>query len=82
MVAAVLQVWLFIYSGSRTGTQLRTVPPDDTDTKQTISNYLEGSNANNYSTPFDMNGNGDFQTGTINDVAYCINEDMSVIVCP
>lgn len=68
-----------IYSGERLAGQQRTVPPNDADTKQTISNYLEGNNATNYP---DATGNGDYQTGTNNDIAYCINEDMTVVQCP
>lgn len=69
---------IVLFSGSRIAAQIRTVGPD-ADTKQTISNYLEGNNATNYP---DAAGNGDYQTGTVNDVAYCINEDMSVVLCP
>lgn len=70
---------IVIFSGERIPGQTRTVLPNDADTKQTITNYLEGNNANNFP---DATGNGDYQTGTTNDIAYCINEDMSVIPCP
>ena len=70
---------IVLFSGERVAGQTRTVGPNDADTKQTITNYLEGNNANNFP---DAAGNGDYQTGTINDIAYCINEDMSVIPCP
>jgi len=70
---------IVLFSAERTGAQARTMPPNDPDTKQLIANYLEG--ANNDAT-LDSTGSGDYQTTTINDVAYCINEDMSVIVCP
>ena len=70
---------IVLFSGERLAAQTRTVAPNDADTKQTITNYLEGNNATNYP---DATGNGEYQTGTTNDIAYCINEDMSVILCP
>ena len=70
---------IVFFSGSRVVGQTRTVGPNDADTKQTISNYLEGNNASNYP---DVAGTGNYQVGTVNDVAYCINEDMTVVLCP
>lgn len=54
-----------------------TVNPPFADSKADIGNYLEGNN-----TIPDVDGNGDYQTATVNDIAYCIQENMTVIECP
>ena len=68
---------IVLFSAERLSGQTRTVLPNDADTKQTISNYLEGSNAVDDSS---------YQTGAesaiFNDIAYCIEEDMNVVACP
>lgn len=47
----------------------------DTDSKNDISNYLEGSNATNHP---DAAGNGAYSTGAGNDYMVCINENVAV----
>lgn len=70
---------IVLFSGSRlTGlSQIRNgaIPATDTDTKQTISNYLEGRNANN---PNDTTGTLDYESqtsesSTFNDKLWCID---------
>jgi hypothetical protein len=72
---------IVIYSGSRLAGQIRTVDPIDADTKLNLTNYLEGSNAGNYP---DSSGNGVYMNPAVpmNDIAFCIQEDMSVVQCP
>ncbi len=72
-----------LFSGSRTGTQLRNEPvAGDTDTKNTIANYLEVTNPVG-------SGTGDYTptgaTGTPGrDIAYCITDSdlLTVVSCP
>jgi len=62
--------------------QPRNAPPLDPDTKNNISNYLEGRNASNHP---NLAGDGDYQsaaaTTTFNDVLFCIDPSMSVNPC-
>jgi len=62
--------------------QVRDAPPLDADTRNVISNYLEGSNAVNH--PY-SGGVADFQSApastSFNDIAYCIDPSLSVAVC-
>lgn len=67
--------------------QIRTVPPPlgatgDSNTRSSISNYLEGRNASNYP---DNDGDKDYQYNTsVNDILFCVPADLSqnVIECP
>ena len=63
-------------------TQRRNAPPMDTDTKQTIANYLESSNASSH--PY-TGGSIDYRsgtaTGTFNDIVYCVDSAMNVAAC-
>ena len=66
-----------LYAGSRTGGQVRDEPvAGDTDTKNTIANYIEVNN------PIG-NGTGDY-TPTANDIAFCITDTdpLTVVGCP
>ena len=66
-----------LYSGSRTGVQVRNEPiAGDTDTKNTLTNYLEVNN------PIG-NGTGDY-TPTGEDIAFCITDldPLTVVSCP
>lgn len=67
--------------------QIRTVPPPlgatgDSNTRSSISNYLEGRNASNYP---DNDGDKDYQHNTsVNDILFCVPADLSqnVVECP
>jgi hypothetical protein len=66
-----------LYSGSRVGAQLRNEPvAGDTDTKNSLLNYIEVNN------PIG-DGTGDY-TPTANDIAYCITDTdpLTVVSCP
>jgi len=67
---------IVMFLGERLNFQSRNTAPD-ADEKNNIINYLEGSNAVD---------DGAFQTGAVtpafNDIAYCINADMTVVPCP
>lgn len=62
--------------------QRRDAPPLDADTRDNISNYLEGANA--LSHPY-SGGAADFDSGsltaTFNDVLYCVDPTMNVAAC-
>lgn len=66
-----------MFANSRIGTQVRTSSAD----RGNISNYLESNNATNYP---DTSGMKSYKTATssINDVLYCIKQDLSVVPCP
>jgi len=82
---------LLIFSAERNSGQLRrsndTESPNPAfmDSKYSISNYLEGSNASNY---IDLDGDKSYAnysiTDTPNDMLFCIKSDMSAVtgVCP
>ena len=66
-----------LYSGSRTGVQIRNEPvAGDTDTKNALGNYIEVTNPAG-------DGTGDY-TPTGNDIAYCITDTdpLTVVSCP
>lgn len=62
--------------------QTRTMPPNDADARQDVSNYLEGLNAAAF--PYSA-GALDLESGavgaTFNDMLFCIAEDLSVSTC-
>jgi len=82
---------MLIFSSERNPGQLRrtndteTPNPAFADSKYSITNYLEGSNASNY---IDTNGDKTYATYAItdtpNDMMFCIKSDMSAVtgVCP
>lgn len=82
---------MLIFSDERIGTQLRrtneTENPDPAiaNSKYSILNYLEGSNASNY---IDTDGDKTYATYSVtdtpNDLLFCIPSDMSAVigVCP
>ena len=62
--------------------QTRDAPPTDTDTKQDVTNYLEGVNA----TPFPYAGGGfdlasQPASTTFNDLLFCIDDTLGVSEC-
>jgi hypothetical protein len=67
-----------MFSGQTLADQSRTTTGDRLD----FSNYLEGRNFTNGS---NSSGNSDYQsgaeTGSFNDVLYCINPDLTVTPC-
>lgn len=67
---------IVFFSGARLNGQSRNTIPDP-DEKNNINNYLEGANRVD---------DGAYQTGGVtpafNDIAYCINADMTVALCP
>lgn len=73
-----------VFGGRRLATlaQRRNAPPTDADTKQAISNYLEGSNATSH--PY-AGGSANYSSGaatnTFNDIVYCVDSAMSVSSC-
>ncbi len=73
-----------LFAGRRLAalTQRRDAPPLDADTKQDITNYLEGANASNH--PY-TGGTADFASQpagpAFNDLAYCIDQSMAVAAC-
>jgi len=64
------------FSSARTGNQIRTVPPNDADTKRVLGNYLEGDN---------IDGDNVYETNitnpNVNDTAFCIDRNMVVSDC-
>jgi len=62
--------------------QLRDAPPVDADSKQTPSNYLEGSNASNVPGTATV---ADYTSGpastTFNDLLFCIDDQLLVTEC-
>ena len=62
--------------------QVRDAPPTDPDTRDTVSNYLEGANAANV--PFTA-GSVDFisqpATATFNDRLFCVDDALAVTEC-
>jgi len=75
---------IVLFSGPRLDAlgQVRDAPPLDADTRDVVSNYLEGSNAINH--PY-SGGVADYQSlpasDSFNDIAYCIDTSLSVAVC-
>ena len=69
---------IVMFAGKPLADQTRTTVSDHLD----FSNYLEGRN---YSNGSNSSGNSDYQsgaeTGSFNDVLYCINPDLSVSSC-
>ena len=66
---------IIIFAGKKLASQARNdgLPVTDLDTKQALSNYLEGRNLTNFP---DNSGNGDYEAQTlpnINDQIFCIN---------
>lgn len=62
--------------------QVRTMPPNDTDTRQNVGNYLEGLNAAAF--PYSagpLNLESGVTTINFNDMLFCIAEDLSVSAC-
>ncbi len=76
---------IVIFSHDRETGITRNAPPPsgDSDDKQTVSNYLEGNNASNYT---DYWGTKSYQTnGGVNDLLFCIQRNatsLSVSQCP
>jgi len=64
------------FSGSRINNQIRTVPPNDPDTKSILSNYLEADNIN-----LDNIYETNMTNSNVNDIAFCISDDMTVSDC-
>jgi hypothetical protein len=75
---------IVLFSGRRLNVldQVRDAPPLDADTRDVLSNYLEGSNAVNH--PY-SGGVADYQSlpmsNSFNDIAYCVDTSLSVAVC-
>lgn len=70
-----------LFANSRTGSQVRDSATTSANRGDPL-NYLESNNAANYQ---DTNGNNEYKTHTtpgVNDVLYCIREDLSVLQCP
>lgn len=69
-----------MFSGRRLSTQTRATDAD----RINFANYLEGNNLIS-NTPINTSGNGNYQsgaeTGSFNDVLYCINPDLTVTPC-
>lgn len=81
-VGGVNRAGIVIFSGKRLANVTRNDPVAsnalgnaDTDSKNIITNYLEGSNATNHE---DLTGSGAYSTGTGNDHMVCINENAAV----
>ena len=71
-----------VFAGPALAGQVRTAPPLDTDTKQTVGNYLEGRNAAAFpagATPIDLESRP--EATDFNDRLFCIDESLSVSVC-
>ena len=73
---------VLLFAGPALPSQLRTMPPNDADTRRDIVNYLEGVNAAAF--PY-AGGALDLQSGaataTFNDRLYCIAPDLTVGTC-
>ena len=75
---------IVLFAGQRVDAsgQSRNSPPMDTDSKQQISNYLEGRNAANHP---HSGGVADYESAVagagFNDIAFCIDASMSVTGC-
>ncbi len=71
-----------LFAGPALAGQVRTAPPLDTDTKQSVGNYLEGRNA----AAFPAGAMSiDLQSGPaasdFNDRLFCVDESLSVSIC-
>lgn len=79
---------IVFFGGKRLGAQDRSNDANASTSakKRNVANYLEGANATVPATSPGRDGKGDYQTGaetgTFNDVLYCIGQDLSVIACP
>ncbi len=73
---------VLLYAGPALQAQVRTMPPNDADTRSTVSNYLEGANAAAF--PF-AGGPLDLASGaattSFNDMLFCIAPDLTVTSC-
>ncbi len=80
-----------MFAGQRLPGQIRNAPPTDSDTRRKGENYLERNNAIHINAG-GTGGNEIYQQwgmsedihdiNNINDILYCINNDLNVTICP
>lgn len=71
-----------VFAGPALAGQTRTAPPLDTDTKQSVGNYLEGRNAALFSagaTSIDLESRP--EASDFNDRLFCVDESLAVSMC-